>query len=163
MKMFLFFPYYLTIVLLTAINIHPQLDNDEKIKTASIQQLFENRNEKEKKVSSNLFYQLIEYKRGILENKNESTLINDLKSSRPLCQFYENKTLIKLRLTEKDTMNIGEVIKELNALDCIIMKIYPGYKNYIQISVWMDYNSIYKIIYNDKVNFLESQKKLRFN
>ncbi|MBK7632815.1 MAG: hypothetical protein IPJ23_19475 [Ignavibacteriales bacterium] len=60
-------------------------------------------------------------------------------------------------------MNIGEVIKELNALDCIIMKIYPGYKNYIQISVWMDYNSIYKIIYNDKVKFLESQKKLRFN
>ncbi|MBK7632816.1 MAG: hypothetical protein IPJ23_19480 [Ignavibacteriales bacterium] len=69
MKMFIFFPYYLTIVLLTAINIHPQLDNDEKIKTASIQQLFENRNEKEKKVSSNLFYQLLNIKEEFLKIK----------------------------------------------------------------------------------------------
>src|SRR5574338_997351 len=137
MKMLLLFTYYSIFIIPTTINIYPKLDDVEKIKSLSVKKLVKNKSENEKKIDPVLFYQIVAYKKDILNGKNETQSLNQLKEHSRSNQFKDNKILITIRLNTKDQKIIDEIKPELLALDCEITNSYSGHNDFREFTAWV--------------------------
>ena len=155
MKMLLLFTYYSIFIILATINIYPQLDDVEKIKSLSVQELVKNKSENEKKIDPPLFYQIVAYKKDILNGKNEILSLNQLKEHYKSSQFRDNKILITIRLNTKDQKIIDEIKPELLALDCEITNSYSGHNNFIEFTAWVLLDKILNITKLKQVMLVE--------
>ena len=162
MKMLLLFTYYSIFIILATINIYPQLDDVEKIKSLSVQELFDNMTENEKKIAPDLFYQIVEYKKSILTGKNEAQSLNQLKEHYKSSQFKNNKILITIRLNTKDQKIIDEIKPELLALDCEVTNSYSGHNNFIEFTAWALLDQIPKISKLEQVMLIKTITPILF-
>lgn len=162
MKMLLLFTYYSIFIIFTPIKIYSQLDDVEKIKSLSVQELFDNMTENEKKIAPDLFYQIVEYKKSLLTGKNEAQSLNQLKEHYKSSQFKNNKILITIRLNTKDQKIIDEIKPELLALDCEITNSYSGHNNFIEFTAWALLDQIPKISKLEQVMLIKTITPILF-
>lgn len=142
---------------------YAQLNDSSKVISLSTQELYFNRSNNEKKISSDLFYKIVYFLKETYKGQSLQKVITDLKNDEFSTFDDQNRLLVFIRLKSNNNSDEAQLLNIIKNNGGEIYNLDVGHNNLSEITAYLPIHAIIKIAENDKTALITRPTPIFFH